>query len=375
MTRRIVVLHVAAPSRVGGLERVVADLSSRQAANGTNVHVVGVFDNAGDAAFFCQPLSANGVRAHAIVLPRRAYVRERSALRSFYRSIAPDVVHTHGYHSDVIASRLARRLNIPTVATVHGFTGGGWRNRLYERLQVRALRSVDTVVAVSRPLGELLRRRGVARARIRVIQNAWASRRGPYPRTAARLLLGIQHDAFCVGWVGRLSHEKGADVLVDAVVHLPTDIVVSIIGGGREREALEIRAQKLGVASRIRWHGALDDAAQLMGAFDVVALSSRTEGTPMVLFEAIAAGVPVIATNVGGIPDVITDETGTIVPPEDSLALASAIARVRNDPGAASDFASAALRALSTRFAPEPWVASYDQVYDQLLKATKARDA
>ena len=183
---------------------------------------------------------------------------------------------------------VARRLGIPTVTTVHGFTGGDWKNRLYERMQRRAHRKFDAVVVVSRPLMVQLIQDGVPPHRLHLVQNAWQGITPPLERLAARRALGIPARAFHVGWVGRLSVEKGPDVLLDAIGHLrDLPIVVSVLGTGRERGVLLDRARALGLAERIHWHGVVPGAARLFSAFDVFVLSSRTEGTPVVLFEAI----------------------------------------------------------------------------------------
>ena len=93
-------------------------------------------------------------------MPGRAYLRERAAIARLLREVRPDVVHTHGYRPDVLDAGVARGQGIAVVTTVHGFTGGGWKNRVYEWLQCRAFRRFDAVVAVSRPLVGLLERRG-----------------------------------------------------------------------------------------------------------------------------------------------------------------------------------------------------------------------
>jgi len=161
-------------------------------------------------------------------------------------------------------------------------------------------------VAVSRLLAQLLERRGVPSDRLHTIVNAWHSGEPPLPRAEARRVLGVAADDLRVGFVGRLSPEKGPDVLLSAAARIDAAIQLSFVGEGRERPALETRAQEMGVGSRVTWHGAVPDAARLLAAFDVLVLSSRTDGTPIVLFEAMAAGVPIVASAVGGMPELLT---------------------------------------------------------------------
>lgn len=369
------ILHMTAPARFGGLERVVQALAAGQRRAGHCVHVAAVVSNEGAEHAAFAPLVEEGVEVHALRLDGRRYLLERRLLRDLCRRIRPTVVHTHGYRSDVIGGGVARALGIPNMTTVHGFTRGGWKNRLYETLQRRAFRGFDAVVAVSRPQVAELTRAGVRAERIHLVPNAWSGRRIRWEeREAVRARLAIEPHAFHIGWVGRLGHEKGPDVLIDALPALrDLPIVVSMVGDGRMRPELEARAARAGVADRIRWHGAVDDAAPLFRAFDAFVLSSRTEGTPIVLFEAMAAGTPIIATRVGGVPDVVSTAEAVLVPPGAPAALADAIRGLHADPAAALARATAATRRLGTDFAVDGWLARYDALYRRLGRDGKAR--
>lgn len=372
-SERLTILHVTVPARVGGLERVVEALTLGQVEAGHAVHVVAVVEKEEDARRFLAPLAEHGVHPHPIVLPGRAYHRERAAISALCRDVAPTVMHTHGYRADVIASGVARRLNIPTVTTVHGFTGGSVRNRFYEALQVRAFRRFDAVVAVSQPLANQLRRRGLAAERLRVVVNAASAPASLFDRATAREQLGIDPAQFTVGWLGRLSHEKGADVLIEALAQLPSDVCVSFIGDGRERESLLALARARGVAERTRWHGIVPDARALLRAMDVFVLSSRTEGTPMTLLEAMGARVPIVATRVGGVPDVVSDVEALLVSPDDPPAIARAIQAVRNAPAATAARVVAARERLDSAFSLEPWLRAYDRLYHEVARRPRER--
>ncbi|HEV2671131.1 MAG TPA: glycosyltransferase family 4 protein [Gemmatimonadales bacterium] len=370
------VVHVVAPGIVGGLERVVQLLAQGQARAGYDVHVTGLVNPAAPDHPLLETLAASGVTTHPIGLPGRAYRQERAAMRELYRRLAPDVVHTHGYRPDVMDAAPARREGIPTVTTVHGFTGGDWKNRLYERLQRRAYRrAFDAVIVVSNALASRLIRDGVPADRIHILQNVWQETAPPLNPATARQLLGVAVDGFRLGWVGRLSPEKGADVLIDALPLLSDlPLGVSIVGEGAavaQRSLLD-RATRSGggVGLRIRWHGLVPDASRLYKAFDVFVLSSRTEGTPIVLFEAMAAGVPIVATRVGGVPDVLTAAEALLVPSANPAALAAAIRAVYQDPAAARARAQRARERLLAEFTVPPWVDRYETVYRLVIRKT-----
>jgi glycosyltransferase involved in cell wall biosynthesis len=367
------ILHVVAPTEIGGLERVVQLLAQGQSGAGEEVHVAGVLDRASADHPLLDQLAAGGVPTHPIALSPRAYWRERTAMLELCRRLRPDVVHTHGARPDVVDAGVARRLGTPAVTTVHGFTGGDWKNRVYERLQRRAYRGFNAVVAVSRPLGEQLVRGGVPPGRVHVVPNAWEEATPPLDRAAARRVLGVGDDAFLVGWVGRLSREKGPDVLLDALLHL-TDLPVSVagVGSGPERQSLTAQVRQLGLQQRVRWHGAVRDAGRLFAAFDAFVLSSRTEGTPIVLFEAMGTGVPIVATRVGGVPDVVAPTEAALVPPDDPGALAAGIRAVYRNPAAARERARRARERLLRDFSVAPWLDRYEAVYRLVSRVAPA---
>jgi len=373
---RLTVLHVTAPARFGGLERVVEALAGGHRRAGHAVHVAVILDGSERDHLLAQALRQAGVAVELLALPTRAYLRERAAIAALCRRLRPAVVHTHGYRPDVVDGAVPPRFGIPVVTTVHGFTGGDWRNRFYEWLQVRAYRRFDGVVAVSRPIVERLTRAGVAQERILLLPNAWNGGRAPPPlsRAAARAVLGLDAAGARIGWAGRLSAEKGPDVMVSALARLDDPTVrLSMLGDGPKAAALRGGgAAAAGVAERVTWHGVVPAAGRLLRAFDVFVLSSRTEGTPMVLFEAMAAGVPVVTTAVGGVPDVVSDTEALLVPPNDPAALAAAISAVLGDPAGARRRAEAARRRLEEKFRLGPWLERYESLYRTLAAGGRA---
>lgn len=370
MIEPLTVAHVLAPAPVGGLERVVTGLAAGHGERGHSVHVVSVFD-AGQRVTPLPLDGAAGVTQHLLEIPRRRYDLERRAVRELCRREGVQILHTHGYRPDVIDSPVARG-PLRSVTTVHGFTGGSRKNRFFEWLQVRRFRGIDAVVAVSRLLADQLAARGVPQDRLRTIPNAWSGARVPLlERGAARRALGVPDEAWCVGWVGRLSREKGADVLVSALAAAP-GVTAAIIGSGPELGRLRELAARSGADGRVIWCGDVPDASRCFSAFDAFALSSRTEGTPIVLFEAMAAGVPLVVTRVGGVPDVVGEPEALLVPSEDPPALAAALTALREHAEEAGQRAARSTRRLETMFARAPWLDRYEALYRELLSRGSA---
>lgn len=360
-------MHAAAPGLAGGLESVVLDLTTGLRQRGHVVLLAAVLDRGVSEHPVPRRAAEAGVDVERIVVPPRAYLKEYATLRRLIRSRRPDLVHTHGYRADLLAGAAARHEHVPWVSSVHGFTGGGRKNRLYEWLQVRAYRQAQGVVAVSRPLSERLERRGVPGPIIQVIPNAWMAKPA-LGREEARRALAASRDGPLLGWVGRLSREKGADVFLEAL-GLLQDVpwCASFFGVGREQADLEARAAALGIAERVTWHGLVPEAARFFPAFDLFVLSSRTEGTPIALFEAMASEVPIVATSVGGVPDVVSTAEAALVPPEDPRALAAAVRATLADPEAAGRRAEAARQRLQERFSSGPWLDAHERLYRHLV--------
>jgi glycosyltransferase involved in cell wall biosynthesis len=349
-------------------------LATGQQRDGYTVSIAAMVSDVERRADWSARVRAAGVPLELLVHARRDYLGEWRSIVDLLRSRRPSVVHTHGYHADVVGGLAARRVGLPLVSTVHGFIGGDWKNRLYERVQYRVFRHFDAVMPVSRPMVDQLRTRGVPADRLHVVPNAFAPEQAPLPREDARRELGIAPDTFAIGWVGRLSVEKGADVAVRALAEPRlADARLSFVGDGAERESLRELARELGVSDRVTWHGTRANAAPLLTAFDVLVISSRTEGTPIVLFETMAAGTPIVAARVGGVPDVVSETEASLVPPEDPAKLARAIDAVRNDVAGAMTRAAAARRRLARDFAIGAWVNRVGDVYAAALRQRSDR--
>ena len=182
-------------------------------------------------------------------------------------------------------------------------------------------------------------------------------------RAAARRVLGIEEHAVVAGWVGRLSREKGADVMLAALAQSDPSWRLAMIGEGQERDRLREQATELRIGDRVVWHGAVPNAGVLLPAFDAFVLSSRTEGTPIALFEAMYASVPIVAARVGGVPDVVSSQHALIVPAEDPGMIAEALAELRREPSAAAVRSDRAHDRVLQAFSAAAWLDAVEEVY------------
>jgi glycosyltransferase involved in cell wall biosynthesis len=362
------VLHAIAPGPVGGAETAV--LSLVQGLKDADVPVVIVALADSSSAPFVERVRDAGVPIEVVRASGRTYWRDWAGIRAAVRHHGLTLIHTHGYRADMMGLLAARTTGVRCLATAHGFTGGDRKNRLNQRLAITALKRHDAVVSVSAPLATVLAKAGIRPERIQTIPNAWRvpSERA-LDRSVARESLALPATGPVIGWVGRLSPVKGADVAVAAMSAVTTPgLQLVFIGDGPERAALGRQVVQLGLQSRVRFAGARPDAASLLGAFDALVLSSRSEGTPMVLLEASHAGTPIVATAVGGVPDLLGAAGGLLVPPEDPAALAAAIDTVFARPADAHARVASARARIADNYDASVWVGRHVALYHRLLE-------
>lgn len=327
-------------------------------------------DPAPETARWAEELTAAGVRI--VGLPRR----RRSTPRGWRPLIAEladaDVVHAHMFSSNLVGSVLGGLRRVPAIiGHEHGLGRGAfWQGPLERRLVAR---SRVTMLAPSQAVRErMVGTDGLPAQRVVVVPN------GVEPFTPSgrdlRRELGIAADAFVVGSVGGLRRIKRYDVLIDAVAiarhELGVPLTVLIAGDGPERARLEARIADHGLTDDVRLLGARDDVPDVLATFDVAVNCSDSEACPLSVLEYMAAGLPTVATAVGGTPELLTDgEHGRLVPPSDPAALAYAIVALRHDPDARRRMGVAAEARRRAAFDLGTMVRRVEGLYEQLLTA------
>ncbi len=253
------------------------------------------------------------------------------------------LVNTHNFKGLLFGWVAATLLRLPLVITQHGFTPRSRKQKFYTWLSLQLCRtaSVDRVVCVAESIAVLCRRASVRADKLQVIPNGL-----PTANTLPRHTADRQR--WLAGYVGRLSSEKGPDLFLDALIPLcqqHPQLHAVMLGDGPERETLLARINAAGLQARITLPGYQTDMRGWWTQLDALVISSRTEGTPMILLEAMQAGVPVVAFGVGGIPDVIDDrQNGLLAAPLDCPALARRIETLLNDPALARQLTENARR-------------------------------
>jgi glycosyltransferase involved in cell wall biosynthesis len=285
-----------------------------------------------------------------------------------------DVLHAHLFGSNVWAAVLGTVGRVPAVvAHEHMWAYGGEGSSRVRPILDRDLigRFADAFIAVS----EVGRQRMIEIERVDpekivIVPNGIA---GFPPGDGARVRaeLGIDPGAPAVGSVGHLRPEKAFEVLVEAAAELcpdRPDLTVLIAGEGRERAALEALIEARGLAGRVRLLGARDDVPDLLAALDVAVCCSDFEGGPLSVMEYMEAGLPVVATDVGGLPELVEEgDTGLLVPPRDPTALAAALNRLLADPGLRGRMGERAREERRRRWDLAVWARRLEALYAELL--------
>jgi glycosyltransferase involved in cell wall biosynthesis len=344
---RMNIAHVLTSLEIGGGERLTLDLAGGQAAAGHQVSVVSLAP--GPDGPLAGAFRERGVTVQRVAKRRGLDPTLPFRLAARFRRQRVGVVHLHNRLPLIYGAPAGRLAGAVVVHTRHGPRPSGRGQQLLLR---GATRLLHAYVAVSPELATLARDRGESAAEsIFVIENGIdADRFQPTAerRRRARATLGVPDDAWVVGAVGRFAPEKDYPHLVRAAAPLLGERArLVIVGDGAEMPAVKAAVAAGGVERFVALPGARHDVADLLSAFDVFVLSSWMEGMPLVVLEAMAAGLPVVATAVGGLPKLIADgETGYLVPARDEAALRARLEALRADPaGAAAPGARAQTRA------------------------------
>jgi len=296
------------------------------------------------------------------------------ALYRIFRQQRFDLLHTHGYFADICALPIARLFKIPALSTCHGFIDADRKLQLYNRMDLWALRLCSRVIAVSDELRNGLEKHGIAENKIKVITNAV-----PVPPLAAqndsdpccfRQQHGISQEEFVFVYIGRLSEEKGLPYLLEAFAELIRPAVrarLVLIGDGPQRKMLEQRVVELSLEQQVSLTGFQKQISPWLAIADCFVLPSLTEGTPMALLEAMAAGAPIVATGVGGVPDVITNGVnGLLVPCADVDALQNSMSSLMVNPELREKYSREARKTVESRYSVQPWCQKILQIYQDL---------
>lgn len=382
--RPTVWILVAALS-IGGTERTIVELLSGLDRERYDVVVWTIFDSnpivdqlPEDATV--RTLGVQAVTSEESYVVERAespvgYVRAPAQFIAAVRRERPDIVHSFLFYENVIA-RLAGLVADET-SVVTGERGFHNRSRpVLKAVDRLTLPLSDLIVSNSQAGVDYYAHRGVSRHRLHVVPNGRdLERYGDGAGDGIRDEFGLSPSAAVVGTVGRLTEQKGYFELLHAwerVCESRHDAQLLLVGHGPKRDALEALAADLGIADQVQFTGPRDDVPDLLAAMDVFVFPSHGEGLPGALLEAMAAGLPIVATEVTGNVELLADrETGILVPPRDPAALAEATKRLLDDEETGATLGANARTEAFDRYSLKAMVDRFERVYDECARASQ----
>lgn len=365
------VCHLIHELGPGGAEHVLVDLARVAPGAGIEMRVLSLMP-LGEHRY-PQLLSELGVRVDSLDLPSRWDPRGLRRAVRLLRPDPPDLLHSHLKHADLVAAYAAPRLGIPMISTLH----------LVED-------EVGMVGRLKRDLGALARRRRAARTiAVSEALRCWYLEAFPIDpdgvvtipngvpapepvpperRTALRAELGVPDGRLLAATVAIFRKGKGHDDLLDAAALLGDAPVCFVLAGnGPEEARLRARVESAGLAGRVVFAGFHEDVAALLAAADLVVHPSHADALPTALIHALAAGLPAVATRVGGIPEIVGDDAGILVAPGEPAALAGAVRDLAGDPGRRREMGEAARSRFAARFEGAAWARRLATLYAEVL--------
>lgn len=307
-------------------------------------------------------------------------------IKQFLSKQEIDIIHTHGYKSNLYALAASLGKQVSRITTCHNWLGDDPKMRLYAWLDKFFLNRFDRVIAVSDPVKQEIINHNISAAKVLTIYNGIDTDRfnGQGKADSVRKEFSIEKDCKVIGTVGRLSEEKGHVLLMQAAEKILQEypkVVFLIVGDGPLKRHLEAKADQLAKIEFTKtgcskahfvFPGVRNDMPTIYSLVDIFVLPSLTEGLPMVLLEAMAAQKPVVATKVGAVPRVIEDgHSGLLIQPGDVNALFKAIVELLKNPQKAYHLAQHAHQKVKSHFSSKRMAERYMEVYKDVLKINR----
>lgn len=380
MPKRVV--HLRGSDAMLGAERVVLELSARTQEFGYESIIAALQSELSPKPELIRAAAAAGIQTEILLCQGRFDPTVFKRLRELLQRQQADLLHCHGYKENFYG--LLARHGLPCVTTNHLWKRNSRALHLYCWLDAKLSRHFDHVVAVSAPIQQELLAAGVPAAKISRIANGIDTAPFQQPLSAAqratvRASLGIGPERLAVGMVSRLGVEKGHAYALEAIAALSARyprLLLAIVGTGPLLAELQTTVLRLGLGQQVIFCGQRSDIADVVRAFDLFLLPSLAEGLPMALLEAMAAGLPTVATQVGDVTAAIEHEvSGLLTPPGDAAALAEALERLLASAQLRQQLGRAGAAVIEQHFSARQMAHQYCRLYDRLQQTPKAMTA
>ncbi len=385
---KIRLCYVLTPIEFGGLEKVSLTFLQNIDRDRFDIDLVVLIRPWEGEGIFVKKIEKEGYpifRIPVALYPRNKgedYFRVLRAfhnLFSFLKQKSFDLVHAHGYFADIIGLPAARLLRIPFISTCHGWISNDIKLKAYDELDFFILHFADKIIAVSENIKKLLIEHGIKERKIEVIYNATGFKIdadvSKKNRLAKRSSLNINNNECVLGYVGRLSPEKGLAYLIEAIsilLNSGISLKLLLIGDGSQRNELESIVKKKSLTSSVIFTGFQNDIENWIPAMDIFILPSLTEGSPISILEAMAYGIPVIASAVGGVSELIESwKDGILVMPCKPDEIAKAVIALHVDIVLRNKIAEAGQDKLRLKYDIKNWINRIQSQYLDVIAQHK----
>lgn len=357
--------------KVGGAQRLIAAYASSAASHGLAPVIVTLREDG--APFLLETIRQAGIRVVPMPAPSLFSVQRLRQLADLFMEEQVDLVQTHLIYSNIIGTLAAHRAGVPVIATLHSTSvRGDWKSKILKRMENYCLREYATrILAVGNVVAEF-NKENYGQRRIDVIPNGIPRPQIPADQERERLRKEItgDHSGSLIITVGRFSRAKGYEDMIEAF-HLLSQRAskpkLLMVGAGGNIDTIRAQIDDLKLNQSVILAGEREDVHHLLASSDVYASSSHREGLSLAVLEAMMVGLPVVATSVGDIPNVVTAETGVVVPPHRPELLAAALDDLLQNPEKRQAMGQAAHRRAMNEYSVDAWMKRHLDLYREVI--------
>ena len=365
--------------KVGGAQRLISAYAASAAAHGISPVVITLTPDG--TPFLLDSIRTAGVKLISLRAPSLFDLRRLRRLIQIFQEEKVELVQTHLIYSNILGTLAAHFAGVPVIATLHSTSvHGDWKSKILQQIQNVVLRFFATrILAVGQMVADL-NQGNYGRRKVDVIPNGIPKPKFPQGQERERMRREITADGAdgIIITVGRFSRAKGYEDMIEALRLLQQNASkpkLVMVGSGSTIDTVKNQIRELDLNQSVILAGEREDIPELLAMSDVYASSSHREGLPLAVLEAMMAGLPVVATAVGDIPNVVTQETGVVVPPHRPELLAAALEDLLKDPKKRHSMGQAAYRRAMSEYSVDAWMKKHLALYHEVLSSRRQENS
>jgi len=361
------ILHLRASTSFGGAEKLMLSCFKKMKQEDFSLFLLGIVKKKRENSSIVEKARESGIASFYLYYRWKFGIYSVFSLVSFLKKNQITIVHSHGYRENILVFFSSWLCDVWKISTVHGWTTHGWRKRIDKII----LKRFDIITVPSEEIVDELIQAGIKKEKITLLRNVIdpEALEDRSQSLSFRKEFNIPQDMFTVTYIGRISPEKGLHYLLESASHVKEKIPgikIVIAGDGTELDILKNHVRKTGLENHVIFTGYREDVGSILRASDVFVNPSLTEGFPLSILEAMYCKVPVVATAVGGIPEIMkTGESGILIEPRNSEELADALVMLFKDSKARERISQNAYRIVTQEYLIDNYCIKLKEVYNR----------